>query len=141
VIRRPEKFEIGESVKERGERRGSWSVTNLLVVGHEIAVSRVALGEALEKSIHSVVVAALFFVQFIVMRLDEFFDLLLIHLNKPLAFWVDTFVFFVFVSNSAGNLKESLTSFVKTTLEQFASKLLSESYNFPPSTHRSCVFA
>jgi hypothetical protein len=83
----------------------------LLVVGHEIAVSRVALGKTLKECIHSVVVAALFFVQFIVVSFDEFFNLFLVHLNKPLAFRVDTFVVFVFVANSAKSLKRNLILF------------------------------
>lgn len=61
----------------------------MLVVGHEIAVSRVAFCQSMEKCINAIVVASLLLAELIVVLLYELLDLLLVHLHQALALWVN----------------------------------------------------
>lgn len=66
----------------------------MLVVRHQIAVARVALGQAAQKRVDAVVVAPLLFAELAVVLLDEFFDFLFVHLHQTLAVGVHLVDFF-----------------------------------------------
>jgi hypothetical protein len=56
-------------------------VTNLLVVRHQVTVAGIALGQPLQQCLDAVVVAAFLLAELVVMLLDEFLDLFLVHLH------------------------------------------------------------
>lgn len=99
IILGPEKFNLCETVKVMNKWRRRRSGTNLLVVRHQIAISCVALGQALKQRIDSVVIASLLFTQFAIVVLNEFFNFLFIHLNETLSFWINDLMIIFFIPN------------------------------------------